>query len=157
MPRRQYKKRKLRPDRVYNSLEVTKLINYIMLDGKKSVAEKVVYDTLETFKENKLNPLDVLHKALKNVAPLIEVKPRRVGGASYLVPAETRSERKIFLALNWIINAAKSRSSKEFKTFDKKLFAEIMDAYNELGEAVNKKKQTEKVAEANKAFAHFKW
>lgn len=157
MPRRQYKKRNLKGDKLYGSKEVAKLINYVMIDGKKSVAENVVYKALDLVKEQKLDPLEVLHKIIKNVSPNHEVKARRVGGASYLVPSETRSERRIFLAFKWVIDAARARSSKEYKNFEHKLFAEMMDAYKELGEAMNKKKSVEKVADANKAFSHFKW
>jgi small subunit ribosomal protein S7 len=157
MPRRKYKKNIVKPDQIYGSFEVSKLINYIMVDGKKSVAENVVYQAMELLKEKKLEPLNVLHRVIQNVSPNHEVKAKRVGGASYLVPQETRAERKIFLALNWIVNASRARSSKEFKGMSQKLVAELMDAYNDIGEAVNKKKQVEKLAEANKAFAHFKW
>ncbi|HLD27048.1 MAG TPA: 30S ribosomal protein S7 [Patescibacteria group bacterium] len=157
MPRRPYKKRNVKPDIIYSSYEVAKLITYVMKDGKKSVAEHIIYTIIETMKKNKLNPLEVIHKAIENTAPQFEVKPKRVGGASYLVPIETRSSRKIFLAFNWIIKAAYNRSSKEYRTFDKKLYAELMDAYQGQGEAINKRKQVEKLAEANRAFAHFKW
>jgi small subunit ribosomal protein S7 len=157
MPRRKYKKNLVKPDQIYGSFEISKLINYIMVDGKKSVAENVVYQAMELLKEKKLEPLNVLHRVIQNVSPNHEVKAKRVGGASYLVPQETRAERKIFLALNWIVNASRARSSKEFKGMSQKLVAELMDAYNDIGEAVNKKKQVEKLAEANKAFAHFKW
>lgn len=157
MPRRAYKKNIVKKDMIYNSYEVSKLINYVMIGGKKTVAEKVVYDALSLIKEQNLDPLEIMRKAINNVAPLHEVKARRVGGASYLVPSDTRQERKLFLSLNWIVDGANSRSSKEYKSFSKKLFAELMDASNELGSAVNKKKSVEKVAEANKAFAHFKW
>lgn len=145
------------PDTLYKSDEVAKLITYVMRDGEKKVAESIIYRALAEMKKNKLNPLDALHKIIQNTAPQFEVKPKRVGGASYLVPIETRHQRKIYLAFNWIINAALARSSKEYKTFDKKLYAELMDAYQEQGEAVNKRKQVEKLAEANRAFAHFKW
>jgi small subunit ribosomal protein S7 len=157
MPRRKYKKNIVKPDQIYGSFEVSKLINYIMVDGKKSVAENVVYQAMDLLKEKKLEPLNVLHRVIQNVSPNHEVKAKRVGGASYLVPQETRAERRIFLALNWIVNASRARSSKEFKGMAQKLVAELMDAYNDIGEAVNKKKQVEKLAEANKAFAHFKW
>lgn len=157
MPRGNYKKSIVKPDPVYNSFEVAKLINYLMLDGKRSVAQKIVYEVMTKLTEEKLSPTEVLRRVVENVAPLQEVKPRRVGGASYLVPQDTRSSRKVFLAFNWIINAAKSRSSKEYRSMANKLYAEIMDAYKELGEAVNKKRSVEKLAEANKAFAHFKW
>lgn len=157
MPRRPYKKNIAKKDMIYDSYEVAKLINYVMKDGKKTVAEKVVYEALALIKAQNHDPLEIMRKAVSNVSPLHEVKARRVGGASYLVPSETRQERKLCLSFNWIIDGAKSRSSKEYKSFSKKLFAELMDASNELGSAVNKKKSVEKVAEANKAFAHFKW
>lgn len=157
MPRRPYKRRSVPPDTLYQSYEVAKLISYVMRDGKKTVAEKIVYAVLKTMKQNKCNPLEVLHKTIENTAPQFEVKSKRVGGASYLVPIETRQQRKIYLAFNWVIKAALARSSKEYRTFDQKLYAELMDAYQGQGEAVNKSKQVEKLAEANKAFAHFKW
>lgn len=157
MPRRPYKKRLAKPDPVYESDEVAKLINYIMTDGKKAVAQKIVYDVLEKLEKEKKDPLKTLRLAIQNVAPNFEVKPRRLGGASYLVPVEVRRERKLFLALNWIVEAAKSRPNKEFKSFDSKLYTELLDAAQNQGVAVTKKVQTEKLAEANKAFAHLKW
>jgi small subunit ribosomal protein S7 len=157
MPRRKYKKRVIKPDSIYKSKEVAKLINYVMRDGKKTVAEKLVYSALEMIKKQGHNPLTILRQAIENVAPLQEVRPRRIGGASYLVPIETRSSRKLFLALNWIIEAAKSRSNKEFHRFDQKLYQELMAAASGQGGAVAKRQQVEKLAEANKAFAHFRW
>ena len=157
MPRRPYKRRPVLADKLYQSTEVAKLINYVMRDGKKSVAETVVYKAFEKIKSQKQDPLDILHKAIENVAPNHEVKPKRVGGASYLVPTETRTARKLFLALSWILNAATTRSNKEYRSAVNKLAAELVDASQGLGEAVNKKRQVEKLAEANKAFAHFKW
>lgn len=158
MPRHAYKREEVKTDPVYNSYEVAKLINYIMLDGKKSVARKVVYDTIEELKKDSPeDPLKMLHKALGNVSPTTEVRPRRLGGASYLVPVEVRKARKIYLALNWIVDAARSRSNKEFNTFTDKLVAEIRDAANNTGNAIAKRQTTEKMAEANKAFAHLKW
>lgn len=157
MPRRGYKKRTAQKDPLYGSYELAKLINYIMLDGKKSVAERIVYSTMKMIEEKTLDPVEVLTTAINNVGPSMEVKPRRVGGASYLVPMETRPQRKLFLAFNWIINAANARPNKQYKSFDNKLFAELMDAYQNLGEAVNKRAQVEKLAQANKAFAHFNW
>jgi len=157
MPRRKYKKKEIKPDLIYKSKEVAKLINYLIQDGKKTVAEKLVYSAFEMVKKQKLNPLEVLHKALENVAPPHEVRPRRIGGASYLVPTETRTTRKLFLALNWLIESAKRRSNKEYHCFDQKLYKELMDAYQGQGEAVAKRRQVEKLAEANRAFAHFKW
>lgn len=155
MPRRPYKKIGVEKDKLYKSAEVAKLINYIMRDGKKSVAEKMVYKALAAIKED--NPVDVLKTVIRNVAPTLEVKPKRVGGASYLVPVETRPTRRIFLAFNWLIEGAQSRSNKEYASFDKKLAAELKDAYKGEGGAIAKKKQIEKLAEANRAFAHFKW
>jgi len=157
MPRRLYKKRTITKDPVYNSLIVAKLINYIMVDGKKSVAKKIVYSVLDEIKKQGLDPIITLEEVIKNTAPNFEVKPRRLGGASYMVPIEVRKERKIFLSLNWIINAAKSRPNKQYKTFTEKILAEILDAYKNVGQAVAKRQQTEKLAEANKAFAHLKW
>lgn len=158
MPRHAYKRLEVKNDPVHDSFEVSKLINYVMVDGKKNVARKLVYDTIESLKkDNAEEPLTVLHKAISNVAPTVEVRPRRLGGASYLVPVEVRKVRKIYLALNWIVNAANSRSNKEFHTFSEKLVAEIRDAANNTGAAITKRQQTEKMAEANKAFAHLKW
>ncbi len=157
MPRRGYKKRPDSTDPVYDSMEVAKLIGYLMVDGKKSVAARIVYRAFDLIKEKNLSPIDVLHKALQNVAPTHEVKPKRVGGASYLVPMETRPGRKIFLAFNWIIDAARGRANKEYHTFEEKLATELMDAYQQQGSAVNKRVQMEKLADQNKAFAHFRW
>lgn len=157
MPRRPYKKRTIKPERIYNSLEVTKLINYVMIDGKKSIAQKIVYNVLEKFKRESKDPLQILHQAITNVAPNFEVRPRRLGGASYLVPTEVSRQRKLFLACNWIIEAAKKRPNKQYHTFEEKLYHELSDASKNQGEAVAKKLQTEKLAEANKAFAHLKW
>ncbi len=157
MPRRRYKKRAVKSDPLYKSDEVIKLINYIMRDGKKQVAEKIVYEVLQKLEKEKVDPLKTLHLAIQNVAPNFEVRPRRLGGASYLVPIEVRRERKLFLALNWIVEAAQSRSNKEYKSFENKLYTELLEASQNQGNAVNKKNQTEKLAEANKAFAHLKW
>lgn len=157
MPRHQYKRQNVSPDPVYQSYEVAKLIRYIMKDGKKTVAEKIVYDVMKRFEKEKKDPLKVLNQALANVSPNHEVKPRRLGGASYLVPIEVRKERRILLGFNWIIDAATAKSNKEFHTFQEKLYAEINDAAQNQGQAITKKAQTEKLAESNKAFAHLKW
>ena len=157
MPRGKYKKQIVHPEPLFKSLEVAKLINYIMVDGKKTVAEKIVYDVLRKFEAEKEEPLKILQQAITNVAPVHEVKPRRLGGASYLVPIEVRRERKLFLALNWIVDAAKTRSNKEFHTFAEKLYTELKEASQNIGNAVTKRQQTEKLAEANKAFSHLKW
>lgn len=157
MPRQAYKRLDVDADEVYNSYEIAKLINYIMLDGKKDVARKIVYGMMEDLKKDDADPMKFFHKALSNVSPTTEVRPRRLGGASYLVPVEVRKARKLYLALNWIVDAANSRSNKEFKSYKDKLVAEIRDAANNVGNAVAKKQQTEKMADANKAFAHLKW
>lgn len=157
MPRRPYKKRPNETDVIFNSVEVGKFINYLMLDGKKTVSQKIIYNILGSIKKEDKNPLQILHQAINNVAPNYEVTPRRLGGASYLVPTEVRRSRKLFFALNWIIQAAKARTGKEYQSFEKKLLAEILDAAKNQGAAVNKKVQNEKLAEANKAFSHLKW
>lgn len=157
MPRRPYKKRKAESDPTFNSYEVAKLVSYIMLDGKKSIAENIVYSVLDEIKKEGKDPLDILHQAINNVSPRFEVKPKRLGGASYLVPTEVRKERALFLGLNWIVNAATARPNKEYHSFAKKLLAEIRDAIQNQGQAVSKRLQTEKLAEANKAFSHLKW
>ncbi|MCX7881112.1 MAG: 30S ribosomal protein S7 [Patescibacteria group bacterium] len=157
MPRHLYKKRLIKPDSLYKSYEVAKLINYIMKDGKKAVAKKIVYSVFEKFKKQGNDPLKILNQAIQNVAPRFEVKPRRLGGASYLVPIEVRKERKLQLSLKWIIEAARKKPNKQYHTFIDKLFIELTEAANNQGEAIAKKMQTEKLAEANKAFAHLKW
>lgn len=157
MPRGNFKKQTIRPDSIYKSHEVSKLVNYVMIDGKKSVAQKIVHEVFARFTSEKKDPVEILHQAVANVAPNFEVKPRRLGGASYLVPVEVRRTRKLFLALNWIIEAAQTRSNKEYKTFANKLHVELSEAAQNTGNAVNKKVQTEKLADANKAFAHLKW
>lgn len=157
MPRHPYKRHAVKSDPVYNSHEVAKLINYIIIDGKKTVAREIIYSTLEELKKENEDPLKVLHKAITNVAPTVEVKPRRLGGASYLVPTEVRKERRLYLALNWILEAAKAKPNKEFKSFQAKLTSEILEASKNQGASVNKRLQAEKLAEANKAFAHLKW
>ncbi len=157
MPRHQYKRKYAKPDPIYNSLEVTKLINYIMVDGKKSVAQNIVYGAMDELKKQGEDPMKVVYKAVNNVAPNQEVKPRRLGGASYLVPTEVRQDRKLYLAFNWIVEAARGRSNKEFHTFKEKLLTELLEASKNQGTAVAKKQQAEKLAEANKAFSHLKW
>lgn len=147
--------REILPDPVYGDKLVAKLINKVMKDGKKSKAEKIVYGAFEIIKE-KLgeDPLKVFHKAVENVKPLMEVRPRRVGGATYQVPMEVRPERQIHLALKWIVDAARARSERGMVN---KLANELIDAYNERGGAFKKKEDTHKMAEANKAFAHYRW
>ena len=156
MPRRgRVPKRDVLPDPMYGSKVVTKLINQIMLDGEKSVAQKIVYDAFQIMGE-KLNPdpMEIFNKALANVTPVVEVKARRVGGANYQVPVEIRPERRQTLAIRWLVLNTRKRSEREMS---KKLAAELMDAYNNTGGSVKKKEDTHRMAEANKAFAHFRF
>lgn len=158
MRSRRAEKRILQPDPIYNSRLLSRFINRVMEDGKKSLAQKLVYNALEEVKESaKQDPLAVFEKAVQNVVPKMEVRPRRVGGASYQVPVEVKGDRKEALAIRWLINAAKDRSSKEYHTFDKKLAAELVDAAQGVGGAIKKKENVQKVAAANRAFAHFRW
>lgn len=151
------KKRQTAEDPVFKSQMVTKLVNKLMRNGKKSVSQTLVYDAFEILKEKKVNPLEVFEQALRNISPRMEVKPRRVGGASYQVPIEVRPERKETLALKWLIEAAKKRSNKEYHRFSQKLAAELFDASQNQGEAIKKRDMMHRMAEANKAFAHFRW
>ena len=155
--RRPVKNRNIvKPDQKYNSMKVSKFINHIMLDGKKNTAQGIVYDAFEIIKEKEKveNPLEVFDMALKNAAPNVEVRSRRVGGANYQVPREVRPERRLYLGMTWIKDAA---SSKKGTAMAKKLAEEIILASKNEGEAVKKKENTHKMAEANKAFAHFAW
>ena len=140
---------------MYNSVLVTKLVNSIMLDGKKGVAQKVVYGAFDIIKEKTGNePLDVFTQAMKNIMPVLETKPRRVGGANYQVPMEVRPARRQTLGLRWLTNYSRARSER---TMAERLAGELMDAANNTGAAVKKREDTHKMAEANKAFAHFRW
>ena len=156
MPRRGYiAKRDVLPDPIYNSKIVTKLINNIMLDGKKTVAQKIVYDAFNIVKEKEnKDALEIFETALNNIMPVLEVKARRVGGATYQVPIEIRPERRQTLGLRWLVNYARNRHEK---TMAEKLAGELIDAVNMTGGAVKKKEETHRMAEANKAFAHYKW
>ena len=156
MPRRgNVPKREILPDPMYNSVLVTKLINSVMLDGKKGVAQKVVYDAFDNIKEKTgKEPLDAFTEAMNNIMPSLEVKARRVGGATYQVPMEVRPERRQTLGLRWLTGYARKRSEKTMK---ERLAGEIMDACNNTGAAVKKREDTHKMAESNKAFAHFRW
>ncbi len=145
-------KRVLEPDPKFGSVLVTKIINFVMRNGKKALARKIVYKALDIASQQlKKNPLEIIEVALKNTAPLLEVKARRIGGATYQVPQEVRGERKITLALRWIIEAAKKSKGK---SMDKKLAAEFINAFNNTGSAVKKRQDMHKMAEANRAFAH---
>ncbi len=156
MPRRgNVPKREVLPDPLYNSVLVTKLVNSIMLDGKKGVAQKVVYGAFDIIKEKTgQEPLEVFNTAIENIMPSLEVKARRVGGATYQVPIEVRPERRQTLGLRWLTTYSRNRGEKTMK---ERLAGEIMDAANNTGSAVKKREDTHKMAESNKAFAHFRW
>ena len=148
-------KRDVLPDPVYGSKVITKFINQVMLDGKKGTAQAIVYDAFDIIKEKlNLEAMDVFNQALENVKPLLEVKARRVGGSTYQVPMEIRPERRQTLAIRWLVMFARKRSEKTMK---EKLAGELMDAYNNAGASVKRKEEMHRMAEANKAFAHYRW
>ncbi len=151
--RRAYKKHKLLPDSVYNDLVVAQFINKVMKSGKKTIAQRIVYDAFNIIKEKtQKEPMEIFNKAIENVSPLLEVKPKRVGGATYQVPMEVRQERKLDLSIKWILDAARSKKGKPMAI---KLSEELLSASNNEGNAMKKKADTHRMAEANKAFAHF--
>ena len=155
MRKRRAEKRDVLPDAIYNSKVVTKLINTIMLDGKKGTAEKILYGAFDRIKEQTgSEPMDVYNKAMENIKPALEVKSRRVGGSNVQVPIEVSDERAQTLALRWLVNYARHGRGK---TMEEKLANEIMDAANGVGGAVKKREDTHRMAEANKAFAHMRW
>jgi small subunit ribosomal protein S7 len=156
VPRRGHiPKRDVLPDPIYNNKVVAKLINSIMLDGKKGVAEKICYEAFDIIKEKTgKEPIEVFELAMNNISPVLEVKARRVGGATYQVPIEVRADRKQALGLRWLVLYSRKRSEK---TMRERLAGEILDASNNLGSAFKKKDDTHKMAEANKMFAHFRW
>ncbi len=156
MPRRGFiPKREVLPDPVYSTTVVTKLINQIMLDGKRGIAQAVCYDAFEAIKaKTEKDPLEVFTAGLNNILPALEVKARRVGGATYQVPIEIRPERRQTLALRWLVEFARKRGEK---TMSERLAGEILDASNNAGNAVKRKEEMHRMAEANKAFAHYRW
>ena len=156
MPRRRVvAKREVLPDPKFGNSTLAKFMNHVMVSGKKSVAESIVYGALDIVEERtKRDPIEVFDEALENIAPMVEVKSRRVGGATYQVPVEVRSERAQALAIRWIIGAARGRSEK---TMIDRLAGEFMDAMNQRGSAIKKREDTHRMAEANKAFAHYRW
>ena len=155
MRKRRAVKRDVLADPVYNSKVITKLINQIMLDGKRGKAQTIVYKSFDLIQEKtNENPIDVFNKAMENITPSLEVKARRVGGANYQVPVEVRADRAQALALRWLVNATRARSGKSMA---EKLANEIVDAYNETGSTFKKKEDTHRMAEANKAYAHYRW
>ena len=153
--RREVSKREILPDPKFGSTQITKFVNMIMKDGKKSTAEAIMYKALGSISEKgKGESVEVLDQALENVSPMVEVKSRRVGGATYQVPVEVRAERRVTLAMRWIIDASRKRGEKSMQL---KLAGELMDASENRGSAVKKREDTHRMAEANKAFAHFRW
>lgn len=156
MPRKGYiAKRDILPDPIYRNKIVTKFVNQIMLDGKKGVAESIIYNAFSIIQEKTgKDPIEVFETALKNVMPVLEVKARRVGGANYQVPIEVRADRRQTLGIRWLVNFSRKRSEK---TMQEKVAGELMDAANNTGGSIKKKDETHKMAEANKAFAHYRW
>ena len=155
MPRVKYTKHKIGPDFVYNNVQVSKFINKVMRKGKKTIARKVVYDAFDIIKEKtKRQVIEVFGEAIANASPLVEVRAKRVGGATYQVPVEVKGDRKETLAMRWIIQAAKSKKGKPMK---EKLAEELIEAAENKGAAIKKKENTHRMAEANRAFAHFRW
>lgn len=150
-------KRIVEADTVYKNRLVAKFVNHLMIDGKKTAAEKTFYNAMSFIEKKGQNPLEVFEKAVQIVGPKVEVKARRVGGANYQVPAEVRGERRVSLAIRWIITAAKARPSKEFHTFSEKLATELLDIMQNQGAAIKKRDTVLRMAEANKAFSHFRW
>ena len=149
-------KKPVLPDPIYKSKTVTKLINQVMYDGKKGLAQRIVYGAFDIIKERMgLEPLDVFNQALENVKPMLETKSRRVGGANYQVPMEIRPERRQTLAIRWIVNFARKRTGE--RNMDAKLAGELMDAYNGTGASIKRRDELHRMAEANKAFAHYRW
>jgi small subunit ribosomal protein S7 len=156
MPRRaRAAKRAITPDARYHSPDLAKFINKMMLDGKKSKAERMVYDALDIIeRETKKNPLDVFEQALRNATPVVEVKPRRVGGATYQVPVDIRADRRVALAMRWLRYSARGRKGKPMA---ERLAAELLDASRQQGATIKKREDTHRMAEANKAFVHYRW
>ncbi|NMB07501.1 MAG: 30S ribosomal protein S7 [Tissierellia bacterium] len=156
MPRKGYiAKREVMPDPIYNDVVVTKLINNIMLDGKKGTAQRIVYGAFDYIEEQTgEEPLEVFYKAMNNIMPVLEVKGRRIGGATYQVPVEVRPERRETLGLRWLVRYSRARGEH---TMVERLAKEIMDAANNTGSSVKRREETHKMAEANKAFAHYRW
>ena len=151
--RRAYKKHKISPDRVYNDVVISQFINKVMQSGRKTVAEKIVYGAFDIIKEKtKKEPIEVFRQAIENASPLLEVKPKRIGGATYQVPMEVRGERKLALSFRWILEGARGKKGKPMA---EKLSQELIEASNNEGGAIRKKADTHRMAEANKAFAHF--
>lgn len=157
MRAKKVKKELLDADAIYGNRMVTRLTNRVMQSGKKSIAEHLVYKALDIIKGKGEDPVKTLESAIATVGPKMEVRPRRIGGASYQVPSEVRGDRRVALAIRWIVTCAQKRSNKEYKTFSDKLAVELMDGAKGVGEAIKKRDLIHRMADANKAFAHFKW
>ena len=157
MRHKQAPRREIEGDLVYKNKQIAKFINYLMHDGKKTVARNVLYATFDLISKKIADPIATFEKAISNVGPKQEVKAKRVGGASYQIPMEVRPERRVSLAMRWIVDSARKRSNKDYKVFEEKLAAELMDASNEQGEAIKKRDAVLRMAQANRAFSHFKW
>lgn len=151
--------RKVEPDTIYNSVLVAKIINATMKDGKRSAAEKQIYQALEILKKDFPNEseLEVLQRAMENIKPKVEVRPRRIGGSVYQIPTPVRGNRQNALGIRWLINACRARTNKQYHSFAEKIVAELSDALNNSGSAVAKRMEVERMAEANRAFAHLRW
>lgn len=150
-------KRKIEPDKIYNSRLVHRFVNRVMEDGKRQTAETIIYKAFDKIKKGGKDPMDVFETAIRNISPRMEVRSRRIGGATYQVPVEVRGDRRESLALRWVVSIAAKRSNSEYKTMANKLAAELVDAAEGTGGAVKKKSDIHRTAEANKAFAHFRW
>ncbi len=153
------RKRIIQPDPVFGNRLITRLVNRVMKDGKKTIAQKQVYKTLDILKEKypDQDPVETLRKALDKIKPIMEVRSRRIGGAAYQVPVPVKGDRREALAIRWLIKAASDRPNSQFHFFSQKLASELLDALNEEGAAIKKRNDTHRAAEANKAFAHFRW
>lgn len=145
------------PDPIYGNRMVTRFINRVMESGKKRIAQHLVYKAFDRIHESGEDPMKIFETAVTNVGPKVEVRPRRVGGASYQVPMEVRGDRRVALAIRWIVSFAQKRSNREYKTYDAKLAQELLDGAKGIGEAIKKRDTVHRMAEANKAFAHFRW
>jgi small subunit ribosomal protein S7 len=157
MRRKRAARRKIEPDPVHEDQLLARLINRVMKRGEKTLARGLVYKALDRIKEQGLDPMKTFNQAVNNVRPSVEVRPRRVGGAAYHVPMPVKGDRQVSLAIRWLVLGARARPNSEYHTFDQKLAAELIDAAQGTGRAVKRKEEVFKIAEANKAFAHFRW
>lgn len=155
--RKSIQKRRIEADKIYNNFLVAKFINKLIRDGKKSVAQNLFYSAFDLIQKQNQDPLLVFERAIQNVGPRQEVRPKRVGGASYQVPIDVRPERRTSLAIRWIIDATRARSNKDYHTFQEKLAQELLDASQNLGAAIKKRDTVQRMADANRAFAHFRF